>query len=655
MNEVLVHSPEWKRNRLRLRWEVSPASPLYTRSECELVFPDEVNLENVPPALLMKAALLCLHSHWVLMNPCRVRLPVSLTDAETMFWTRLMEAQFNTMEAHRVSGDPVSALHVELEGSGPLQNLPQAPCVSGTRCASAFSGGKDSLFQAGVLSEISELPLLVATTSPMPPLQDHQHPKRLWLLEEIARRRRVQVLEVRSNCRSCWNNLYPSDRGYGVAVNEVADTYLYLTSLLLCGAAMNVPHLFLASENEVNDNSERDGKVIQHPHAMYSVAGQRSLNALLAPWGFSYCSLTAPLHSGQIQHILWNRYPDLRAMQFSCWAVTAQAPMCNSCSQCLRIALTALANGFDPAEMGADLEGALISQRNWETKARWAGDQTVLPKVRVSGRLHAQMLDCIRRLTVASVAAYLVRHHRNWLRPQRIVAALRSFTRMKRLADQWPSPGWQGYRPGYLDAVDPLVRLPLRVLVESYFQPEPLAAYRETLDRTSRLASWIAESLNQQVAGLNESVTPSPGGPALDHVRCGTVLLGIIVRSGFVRDGIEFFTPPAFSQQMAYMNRPAGYAIPPHVHLPVHRALEGTQEALFIRKGRVRIDFYDQAQAYVVSRILVTGDVVLLAGGGHGFEMLEPTEMIEVKQGPYDRDADKKRFEPVAPDRIRTV
>jgi len=36
--------------------------------------------------------------------------------------------------------------------------------------------------------------------------------------------------------------------------------------------------------------------------------------------------------------------------------------------------------------------------------------------------------------------------------------------------------------------------------------------------------------------------------------------------------------------------------------------------------------------------------VILLATGGHGFEVLEESEMIEVKQGPYAGDADKTRF-----------
>ena len=124
----------------------------------------------------------------------------------------------------------------------------------------------------------------------------------------------------------------------------------------------------------------------------------------------------------------------------------------------------------------------------------------------------------------------------------------------------------------------------------------------------------------------------------------------MLLRTQFHQEGINFFTPGDFSQQLGYMNRPEGYVIPPHVHNPVAREVQYTKEALFIKSGRVRVDFYDDDQTYLESRILETGDVILLAYGGHGFEMLEPTEMIEVKQGPYAGDQDKTRFEGISAD-----
>jgi len=118
----------------------------------------------------------------------------------------------------------------------------------------------------------------------------------------------------------------------------------------------------------------------------------------------------------------------------------------------------------------------------------------------------------------------------------------------------------------------------------------------------------------------------------------------IIVRNEFRPDGIQFVTPDDFSQQLGYMRRPSGYQIQPHIHLHVDRKATLTQEVLYVRRGRVRVDFYREDESYVDSREIATGDVILLSRGGHGFEMLEETELIEVKQGPYLDD--KRRFTP---------
>lgn len=130
-------------------------------------------------------------------------------------------------------------------------------------------------------------------------------------------------------------------------------------------------------------------------------------------------------------------------------------------------------------------------------------------------------------------------------------------------------------------------------------------------------------------------------------------LIAFILRSSYEKKGIEFFTPDDFSQQLGYMNRPQGYVIPPHVHNPVPREVQFTKEVLFIKSGKVRVDFYDDDQNYLESHVLHKGDVILLAFGGHGFEILEASEIIEVKQGPYAGDADKTRFTPIAGDQIR--
>ena len=122
-------------------------------------------------------------------------------------------------------------------------------------------------------------------------------------------------------------------------------------------------------------------------------------------------------------------------------------------------------------------------------------------------------------------------------------------------------------------------------------------------------------------------------------------ILAIIIEEKFKAEGISFFTPPDFSQQLGYMNRPEGYKIKPHIHKPVPRQVTYTQEVLFIKSGKVRIDFYDEEKEFLKSHILKKGDIILLASGGHGFEMLEDSEIVEVKQGPYCGEIDKERFD----------
>jgi mannose-6-phosphate isomerase-like protein (cupin superfamily) len=130
----------------------------------------------------------------------------------------------------------------------------------------------------------------------------------------------------------------------------------------------------------------------------------------------------------------------------------------------------------------------------------------------------------------------------------------------------------------------------------------------------------------------------------VEHVNSESHTLALIVRAQFQDAGVHFFTPGSYSQQLAYMHHPKGKVIEPHRHKPVKREITTTQEVLIIRRGRLRVDFYSETEQYLESRELGPGDVLLLVAGGHGFEVLEEIEMIEVKQGPYAGADDKARF-----------
>jgi len=125
----------------------------------------------------------------------------------------------------------------------------------------------------------------------------------------------------------------------------------------------------------------------------------------------------------------------------------------------------------------------------------------------------------------------------------------------------------------------------------------------------------------------------------------GTIL-AILLSSKFEKDGIEFFTPDNFSQQLGYMKRPAGYEIEPHVHKLVVREVSYTLETIFVKRGRLEVDLYSADKVFVATEELETGDVILLAAGGHGFRFTEESELVEIKQGPYiSFEVDKERFE----------
>ncbi|HJZ23225.1 MAG TPA: hypothetical protein VJ201_02110 [Candidatus Babeliales bacterium] len=123
------------------------------------------------------------------------------------------------------------------------------------------------------------------------------------------------------------------------------------------------------------------------------------------------------------------------------------------------------------------------------------------------------------------------------------------------------------------------------------------------------------------------------------------IVLAIIVYKNYHKDGISFITPNDYTLQLGYMHHPANHEIKPHMHLPVCRETIGTQEVLIIKEGSILIDFYSFEQEYLESRNLSKGDIILLINAGHGMTILEPTTMIEVKNGPYSPDEDKKKFE----------
>lgn len=130
-------------------------------------------------------------------------------------------------------------------------------------------------------------------------------------------------------------------------------------------------------------------------------------------------------------------------------------------------------------------------------------------------------------------------------------------------------------------------------------------------------------------------------------------LIALVLRKDYSQPGINFLTEGRSSLQVGVINHPADYVIPTHDHQIHARTIEDTQEVLFLRRGRMRVDFFSEARVYLESVIMEGGDLLLLISGGHGFTALEEIDMVEVKTGPYMETRDKTRFAPTYPPELK--
>ena len=102
-------------------------------------------------------------------------------------------------------------------------------------------------------------------------------------------------------------------------------------------------------------------------------------------------------------------------------------------------------------------------------------------------------------------------------------------------------------------------------------------------------------------------------------------------------EGVSFYTSDDNSLQFGQHSYKQGKIIKPHRHQTVKvEFFDSPQEVLYIEKGKVRVFFYSDDDKQFDQRDISTGDTILLKQGGHSFEFLEETKMLEVKQGPYN-------------------
>jgi len=492
MHSIYLDPPEIQGQTVTFRWRITPETHLYRHNHFSFQFPDSVDLTRVPQRLWWDILLICLHAHWLLLRPCEIHLPIRLGAAERHFWLQHLRNGLDTLDGYRQTAAPSGPLDIDIV-DGVLE-CPRA-IISGHGYGAAFSGGKDSLLQAGLLAELTDRPLLVATTSPLPPLEDHDTARREQVFAAIQARRPVRFVEVHSDLRACWDNGFPYFAGYDVALNELTDTHVYLGALLATAAASGVTRLFLASEAELQETVVIDGKIVQFHHFMYSAATQRSFSRLLAGYGISYGSLTWPLYSWQVQQLLWERYPDICDLQYSCWRVPADRATCSECSQCLRIALTALVAGRDPRSMGIDLPRLLAYAPQWEPMAPPAEGEIPRPRETVARRAHALVQNAIRRTSLIYLTRLLTDGALWRVATKPIRDQLAAFRVLRQRTPPTAAPPL-GVREAFCEWLDPDLRDRLTEIYASHLGREPRELHFATFDRSRVLTERATAPLD---------------------------------------------------------------------------------------------------------------------------------------------------------------
>ncbi len=121
-------------------------------------------------------------------------------------------------------------------------------------------------------------------------------------------------------------------------------------------------------------------------------------------------------------------------------------------------------------------------------------------------------------------------------------------------------------------------------------------------------------------------------------------LLAMIIKNEDMESDKYFVTDENQDLQIAKFNLKKDVAIDKHIHLDQKRIIFSTSEVIIITEGEIEVEIFDNNLELVNNSIAKKGDIIALFQGGHGLKMSTDCEFIEVKQGPYIEEIDKKRF-----------
>lgn len=121
----------------------------------------------------------------------------------------------------------------------------------------------------------------------------------------------------------------------------------------------------------------------------------------------------------------------------------------------------------------------------------------------------------------------------------------------------------------------------------------------------------------------------------LEIISSGDLLIAIFIGNSYSASKTAFLTPTSEPIQMGIGVFPKGGFVEPHRHRGKPAHVEEFQEFIMVKRGRVIASVFDTTDTLLKEFEMGPGDSLLLLRGGHGFQFVEDTEFLELKQGPY--------------------
>ena len=132
--------------------------------------------------------------------------------------------------------------------------------------------------------------------------------------------------------------------------------------------------------------------------------------------------------------------------------------------------------------------------------------------------------------------------------------------------------------------------------------------------------------------------------PKMERVESDGKLVAMIFSGSENYDETTFHTEDDLILQFGHISIDLEKPVRNHFHNPIKRRTVGTAEVLILQKGKVEVSLFNDELVQIHQSVLETGDVICLYSGGHGFTAVEPSTLLEIKNGPYTESVDKVYF-----------